>query len=52
MSQAGFAGYLRLTADHRSKLERDEKRSTDPALVLLDLIRRKGNEAKATPRNK
>ena len=45
MSQAVFARYLRLTADHVSKLERDEKRPTGPALVLLNLIRRKGIEA-------
>jgi DNA-binding transcriptional regulator YiaG len=32
-----------------TKLERDEKRPTGPALVLLNLIRRKGIEAKATP---
>jgi len=44
MSQAVFARYLHLTADHVSKLERDEKRPTGPALVLLNLIRRKGIE--------
>ena len=44
MSQAVFARYLRLTADHVSKLERDEKRPTGPALVLLNVIRRKGIE--------
>jgi putative transcriptional regulator len=45
MSQAVFARYLRMTADHVSKLEREEKRPTGPALVLLNLIRRKGMEA-------
>jgi len=45
MSQAVFARYLRLTTDHVSKLEREEKRPTGPALVLLNLIRRKGIEA-------
>jgi putative transcriptional regulator len=45
LSQAVFARYLHLTADHVSKLERDEKRPTGPALVLLNVIRRKGIEA-------
>lgn len=45
LSQAVFAHYLRLTVDHVSKLERDEKRPTGPALVLLNIIRRKGIEA-------
>jgi putative transcriptional regulator len=44
-----FARYLNLTPnltpDHVSKLERDEKRPTGPALVLLNVIRRKGIEA-------
>jgi putative transcriptional regulator len=45
LSQAVFARYLNLTADHVSKLERGTKRPTGPALVLLDVIRRKGIEA-------
>jgi putative transcriptional regulator len=43
-SQAVFAKYLNLTADYVSKLERGEKRLNGPALVLLDVIRRKGIE--------
>jgi putative transcriptional regulator len=45
VSQAVFATYLNLTADYVSKLERGEKRPNGPALVLLDVIRRKGIEA-------
>jgi putative transcriptional regulator len=45
LSQAVFARYLHLTPDHVSKLERDEKRPTGPALVLLNVIRRKGIES-------
>ena len=45
VSQAVFANYLNLTADYVSKLERGAKRPTGPALVLLDVIRRKGIEA-------
>jgi putative transcriptional regulator len=45
MTQAVFARHLQLTADHVSKLEREEKRPSGPALVLLNLIRRKGIEA-------
>jgi putative transcriptional regulator len=45
LSQAVFARYLHLTADHVSKLERGEKHPTGPALVLLNVIRRKGIEA-------
>jgi putative transcriptional regulator len=45
VSQAVFANYLNLTADYVSKLERGEKRPNGPALVLLDVIRRKGIEA-------
>jgi len=45
MSQAVFAKYLHLTVDHVSKLERGAKRPTGPALVLLNVIRRKGIEA-------
>jgi putative transcriptional regulator len=33
------------TLDSVSKLERGEKRPSGPALVLLDVIRRKGIEA-------
>ena len=45
MSQAVFARLLHLSADHISKLERGEKRPTGPALVLLNVIRRKGIDA-------
>ncbi len=34
-----------LTVDHVSKLERGTKRPTGPALVLLNVIQRKGMEA-------
>lgn len=45
LSQAVFARYLNLTVDHVSKLERGAKQPTGPALVLLNVIRRKGIEA-------
>ena len=45
MSQAVFACFLHRTVDHVSKLERGAKRPTGPALVLLNIIRRKGIEA-------
>ncbi|MBG0808757.1 helix-turn-helix domain-containing protein [Methylosinus sp. H3A] len=45
MSQAVFARYLNLTVGYVSQLERGAKRPSGPALVLLDLIRRKGIEA-------
>jgi len=45
LSQAVFAKYLNLTVDHVSKLERGTKHPTGPALVLLNVIRRKGIEA-------
>lgn len=45
LSQAVFARYLRLTVDHVSKLERGVKHPNGPALVLLNVIRRKGIEA-------
>ena len=45
MSQAVFARYLNLTVGYVSQLERGAKRPTGPALVLLNLIRRKGIEA-------
>jgi putative transcriptional regulator len=45
LSQAVFAHYLNLTVGYVSQLERGAKRPTGPALVLLDVIRRKGFEA-------
>ncbi len=45
MSQAVFAHYLHLTTGYVSQLERGIKHPTGPALVLLDIIRRKGIEA-------
>jgi putative transcriptional regulator len=45
MSQAVFAHYLNVTVGYVSQLERGEKRPTGAALVLLDVIRRKGIEA-------
>jgi len=45
LSQAVFARYLQLTTGYVSQLERGAKRPSGPALVLLDLIRRKGIEA-------
>jgi putative transcriptional regulator len=45
LSQAVFARYLHLTVDHVSKLERGAKQPTGPALVLLNVVRRKGIEA-------
>lgn len=45
MSQAVFAHYLHLTTGYVSQLERGVKRPKGPALVLLDVIRRKGIEA-------
>jgi putative transcriptional regulator len=45
LSQAVFARHLHLTVDHVSKLERGAKHPTGPALVLLNVIRRKGIEA-------
>jgi putative transcriptional regulator len=42
LSQAVFAHYLHLTTGYVSQLERGAKRPTGPALVLLDVIRRKG----------
>ena len=44
-SQAVFARYLNLTTGYVSQLERGAKRPTGPALVLLNVIRRKGIEA-------
>ena len=45
MSQAVFARHLNLTVGYISQLERGAKRPSCPALVLLDVIRRKGIEA-------
>lgn len=45
LSQAVFARYLNLTPGYVSQLERGMKRPAGPALVLLDVIRRKGIEA-------
>jgi putative transcriptional regulator len=45
MSQAVFAKYLNLTVGYVSQLEREVKRPTGPALVLHNVIRRKGIEA-------
>jgi putative transcriptional regulator len=44
LSQAVFARYLNLTTGYVSQLERGAKRATGPALVLLNIIRRKGIE--------
>jgi putative transcriptional regulator len=45
LSQAVFARYLNLTVGYVSQLERGAKQPSGPALVLLDVIRRKGIEA-------
>ena len=45
LSQAVFARYLNLTVGYVSQIERGAKHPTGPALVLLNLIRRKGIEA-------
>ncbi len=45
LSQAVFARCLNLTVGYISQLERGAKRPTGPALVLLNVIRRKGIEA-------
>jgi putative transcriptional regulator len=42
LSQAVFARYLNLTVGYVSQLERGAKRPSGPALVLLNVIRRKG----------
>ena len=44
-SQAVFARYLNLSVGYVSQLERGAKRPSGPALVLLNVIRRKGIEA-------
>jgi len=45
LSQAVFARYLNVTAGYVSQLERGDKTPTGPALVLLNVIRRKGLDA-------
>ena len=45
LSQAVFARYLNLTVGYISQLARGMKRPSGPALVLLNVIRRKGIEA-------
>jgi putative transcriptional regulator len=45
LSQAVFARYLNLTPGYVSQLERGNKTPTGAALVLLNVIRRKGIEA-------
>jgi putative transcriptional regulator len=45
MSQSVFAKCLNLTVGYVSQLERDVKRPTGAALVLLNVIHRKGIEA-------
>ena|ERR1700754_1572695 len=45
LSQAVFAHYLNLTPGYVSQLERGDKTPTGPALVLLNVIRRKGIQA-------
>jgi putative transcriptional regulator len=42
LSQAVFAHYLQVTPGYVSQLERGAKRPTGPALVLLNVIRRRG----------
>ncbi len=44
MSQSVFAHYLNVTTGYVSQLERGAKRPTGAALVLLNVIRRKGME--------
>jgi putative transcriptional regulator len=45
LSQAVFAHLLNLTTGYVSQLERGAKQPSGPALVLLDVIRRKGIDA-------
>lgn len=45
MSQAVFARFLNVSVGYVSQLERGAKHPTGPALVLLDVIRRKGVDA-------
>jgi putative transcriptional regulator len=44
MSQAVFARYLHVTAGYVSQLERGAKKPVGPALVLLNVIRKRGIE--------
>jgi putative transcriptional regulator len=45
LSQAVFARFLNVTAGYVSQLERGDKTLTGPAVVLLNVIRRKGIDA-------
>lgn len=45
LSQAVFARFLNVTPGYVSQLERGDKTPKGPALVLLDVIRRKGINA-------
>lgn len=45
LSQAALAKYLNMTTGYVSQLERGTKQAKGPALVLLNVIRRKGIEA-------
>jgi len=45
LSQAAFARFLNLTTGYVSQLERGVKKPSGPALMLLNVIRRKGFEA-------
>ena len=45
LSRAVFARYLNLTVGYLSQRERGARRPSGPALVLLNVIRRKGIEA-------
>jgi putative transcriptional regulator len=45
LCQAAFARYLNLTVGYVSQLERGTKQPKGPALVLLNVIRRKGIES-------
>jgi putative transcriptional regulator len=42
LSQAAFARYLNLTVGYVSRLERGGQKPSGPALVLLNVIKRKG----------
>jgi len=44
LSQAAFARFLNLTVGYVSQLERGTKQPKGPALILLNVIRRKGLE--------
>ncbi|WP_284946132.1 helix-turn-helix domain-containing protein [Acidisoma cladoniae] len=44
MSQGALARYLHMSTGYISKLERGETTATGPALILLNVIRRKGLE--------